>query len=77
MTQSITHEHILLLTYGELPTELLAPTILAMDSNPELREYFDECQSMKAMLNEIREQPHPTTLAIISEHSHDSHIESV
>jgi hypothetical protein len=77
MTQNITTEHLILLAYGELNSEDRKLAENAMAGNPELRNFYQSVLQSKQLLNTIQEDPHPTTVAIIVEHSHDSHTEAV
>ncbi len=77
MTQNITQEHLILLAYGELNAEERKLAESAMAANPDLRSFYQSVLQSKQLLNTIQEEPNPTTLAIISEHSHDSHTEAV
>jgi hypothetical protein len=77
MTQNITQEHLILLAYGELNAQERKLAESAMAANPDLRSFYQSVLQSKQLLNTIEEEPHPTTLAIISEHSHDSHTEAV
>lgn len=77
MTQNTTQEHLILLAYGELNDEERKMAESAMAGNPELRNFYQSVLQSKQLLNTIKENPHPTTLSIISEHSHDSHTEAV
>jgi anti-sigma factor RsiW len=77
MTREITNEDILLLVYGELNPEDKQKVELAIAQNPELKQYLLSVQQSKQLLNTISEEPHPTSVAIIQEFSHDSHTEAV
>lgn len=77
MTQITTQEQLILLAYVELNQEERKMAEAAMAANPELRNFYQSVIQSKQLLNTIQEEPHPTTLAIISEHSHDSHTEAV
>jgi anti-sigma factor RsiW len=77
MTREITNEDILLLVYGELNPEDKHKVELAIAQNPELKQYLLSVQQSKQLLNTISEEPHPTSVAIIQEFSHDSHTEAV
>lgn len=77
MTQNITQEHLILLAYGELNEKERKMAEKAMADNPDLRNFYQSVLQSKQLLNTIQEEPNPTTLAIISEHSHDSHTEAV
>lgn len=77
MTQNITQEQLILLAYGELSTDERRMAEEAIASNPELNNFYQSILQSKQLLNTISEEPHPTSLAIISEHSHDSHTEAV
>jgi len=77
MTQNITEETLILLAYGELNAEQRKAAESAMAVNPDLRTFYQSVLQSKQLLNTIEENPHPTSVAIISEHSHDSHTEAV
>ena len=77
MTQNITEETLILLAYGELNAEQRKAAESAMAVNPDLRKFYQSVLQSKQLLNTIEENPHPTSVAIISEHSHDSHTEAV
>ncbi|MFN4915619.1 MAG: hypothetical protein ACK5FT_09900 [Sphingomonadales bacterium] len=77
MTQNITQEQLILLAYGELNAEERKMAEEAMNANPDLRNFYQSVLQSKQLLNTIKEEPHPTSVAIISEHSHDSHTEAV
>lgn len=77
MTQNITEETLILLAYGELNAEQRKAAESAMAFNPDLRTFYQSVLQSKQLLNTIEENPHPTSVAIISEHSHDSHTEAV
>jgi hypothetical protein len=77
MTQNITEETLILLAYGDLSAELRTAAESAMADNPDLRIFYQSVLQSKQLLNTIEENPHPTSVAIISEHSHDSHTEAV
>lgn len=77
MTQSITLDQILLLAYGELPESMFPAVLSAMEKDPAFKKYYEDCLKMKAELGTISEEPHPTSVAIVTEHSHDSHTEAV
>ncbi|MBM3919618.1 MAG: anti-sigma factor family protein [Sphingomonadales bacterium] len=77
MTQNTTQELLILLAYGELSADERKMAENAMAGDPELRNFYQSVLQSKQLLNTIQEEPHPTTLAIISEHSHDSHTEAV
>lgn len=77
MTQNITEEHLILLAYGELHCKARKEVEAAMASNPDLRSYYASVLQSKQLLNTIQEDPNPTSVAIIQEHSHDSHTEAV
>lgn len=77
MDENRTQLLILQFVYGELdPTRDLEVRNI-LDNNPEMLKYYDEVLEMKGRLDSIAEQPHPTSVAIISEHSHDGHTEAV
>ena len=77
MTQNITREQLILLAYGELSEEERRMAEKAMATNTDLRNFYQSILQSKQLLNTIDEEPHPTSLSIISEHSHDSHTEAV
>jgi hypothetical protein len=77
MTQNITEETLILLAYGELNAEQRKAAESAMAVNPDLRTFYQSVLQSNQLLNTIEENPHPTSVAIISEHSHDSHTEAV
>jgi hypothetical protein len=77
MTQNITQEQLILLAYGELNAEERKMAEDAMNANPDLWNFYQSVLQSKQLLNTIKEEPHPTSVAIISEHSHDSHTEAV
>jgi hypothetical protein len=77
MTKNITKQHLLLLSYGELSTDLIPAAIEAMDSDPELKGYYNQCNRMKAELDRFSAEPHPTSVSIVNEHSHNGYTESV
>jgi hypothetical protein len=77
MNEKITHEHVLLLVYGEASQDLQEKVMAAMVANPELMTYYNETIRTRKILDQIHEEPHPTSVAIVNEHSHDSHTEAV
>jgi|GEM_PF-831766 anti-sigma factor RsiW len=77
MTQKTTEEQLLLLAYGELNAEERLQVEKAMAADAELRNFYHRVLQSKQLLNTIHEEPHPTSVAIIIEHSHDSHTEAV
>lgn len=77
MTQNITEETLILLAYGELNAEQRKAAESTMAVNPDLRTFYQSVLQSKQLLNTFEETPHPTSVAIISEYSHDSHTEAV
>ena len=77
MTPNITEEQLILLAYGELNAEQRKTAESAMAENPELRIFYQSVLQSKQLLITIEENPNPTSISIISEHSHDSHTEAV
>jgi hypothetical protein len=77
MAQSITLDHILQLVYGELDSKMVHSVMEAMEADPALLRYYHDCIATRTMLDSIKEEPSPTSIAIIAEHSHDSHTEAV
>jgi|1048.fasta_scaffold181846_1 anti-sigma factor RsiW len=77
MTQKTTEEQLILLAYGELNAEERLQVEKAMAADSELRNRYHRVLQSKQLLNTIQEEPHPTSVAIIMEHSHDSHTEAV
>ena len=77
MDESNTQQLILQYAYGETDPaqDLIVRSILA--SNADMNNYFLEVSEMKEHLDSLFEVPHPTTVSIICEHSHDSHTEAV
>ena len=77
MDESNTQNLILQYAYGETdPTqELRVRNILASDA--EMNGYYQEILELKQQLDSIFEEPHPTSVSIICEHSHDSHTQAV
>ncbi len=77
MDENSTQRLILQYVYGETdPTQdLKVRGILA--TNTSLQRYYLELLEVKNHLDSIAEEPHPTSVAIISEYSHDSHTEAV
>ncbi|MBL7811128.1 MAG: hypothetical protein JNL57_02805 [Bacteroidetes bacterium] len=77
MNENITQDHVLLLVYGEASATDQKRISEAMATQPELLQYYNELVQTRRMLDSIHEEPHPTSIAIVSEHSHDSHTEAV
>lgn len=77
MGQLITPEHILQLVYGELDNKMVQTAMDAMEADPSLLNYYRQTLETRRMLDQVKEEPHPTTVSIIAEHSHDSHTEAV
>ena len=77
MPENITHELILQYIYGETTaaTDILVKE--AMVKDPQILLYYNEIMEVKQMLTLFSEEPNPTSVAIISEFSHDSHTEAV
>lgn len=77
MGQLITPEHILQLVYGELDNKMVQAAMDAMEADPMLLQYYRQTLETRRMLDSVKEEPHPTSVSIIAEHSHDSHTEAV
>lgn len=77
MNESNTHQLILQYIYGETNAEMELKVRGILESSPEIANYYLEMKEVKNSLDSILEDPHPTSVAIISEHSHDSHTEAV
>lgn len=77
MKESITHQIILRHIYGETDAETDKHVNAILESDPEMRLYYEEVLNLKKQLNSLFEEPNATTVAIIAEHSHDSHTEAV
>ena len=77
MNENSTQQLILQFVYGESDPsqELVVRNILASD--PIMQRYYLEISEVKNKLDTYFEEPHPTSVAIIAEHSHDSHTEAV
>lgn len=77
MNQTDTHTLILQYMYGETDEKTSERIEQMIHHDPELQQYCAEITEVRNALNSIKEQPNPTSVAIISEHSHDSHTEAV
>jgi anti-sigma factor RsiW len=77
MKQHFTEEQLILMAYGELNAEDRLRLERAMSTDLGLRDQYYKILQSKKLLNAINEEPHPTSVAIIIEHSHDSHTEAV
>lgn len=77
MDESRTQQLILQYVYGETDPARDLEVRSILDNSPEMQQYYEEIMEIKGQLDSIAEQPHPTSVAIISEHSHDSHTEAV
>lgn len=77
MKQHFTEEQLILMAYGELNAEDRLRLERAMSTDFGLRDQYYKILQSKQLLNAINEEPHPTSVAIIIEHSHDSHTEAV
>ncbi|MBS3913797.1 MAG: hypothetical protein KG003_04820 [Bacteroidetes bacterium] len=77
MDESVTQHLILRYIYGETgPAEDLKVRGI-LSSNSEMMSYYKDAMEIKAQLNDAMEEPHPTSVSIICEHSHNSHTEAV
>jgi hypothetical protein len=77
MDEKHTLQLILQYVYGETdPTQDLKVRGI-LENQPQMQRYYSEILEVKNQLNSIAESPNPTSVAIISEHSHDSHTEAV
>lgn len=77
MNENVTHQLILQHIYGETDAEADLKIKAILESDPEMQLYFNEVSQLKKQLNHLFEDPNATTVAIIAEHSHDSHTEAV
>lgn len=77
MDEIVTHNQILLFAYGEADAATESLVKDALVKNPDLLYFYNEVMEVKQMLGNASEDPHPTSLAIIAEFSHDSHTEAV
>jgi len=77
MKESSTQNLILQYVYGELDAERELEVRNILESTPEALRYYHELKDIKRHLDSIIEEPNPTSVAIIAEHSHDSHTEAV
>ena len=77
MDENVTHQLILQYVYGETnPAEDLKVRGI-LSSNLEMLQFYNEVLEVKQHLDIVFEEPHPTSVSIICEHSHDSHTEAV
>lgn len=77
MIEIVTHNTILQYVYGETDAANESKIKEALVRNPDLLHYYNEIMEVKRMLGDFAEEPHPTSIAIIGEYSHDSHTEAV
>lgn len=77
MNEIVTHNTILQYVYGETDAATESLVREELVRNPDLLHYYNEVMEVKRMLGNSTEEPHPTSLAIIGEYSHDSHGEHV
>ncbi len=77
MNESVTHNTILQYVYGETDAATESLVKEALVRNPDLLHYYNEVMEVKQMLGDFAEEPHQTSVSIISEYSHDSHTEAV
>ena len=77
MKTNITELNVLAFIYGELSQSESLEVFEAIKSDPDLYSFYAEAQQIRQKLDLTLEQPSPTTLDIVTEHSHDSFTESV
>ncbi len=77
MNEIVTHNTILQYVYGETDAAREILVKEALVRNPDLLHYYNQTMEVKRMLGNFAEEPNPTSVAIISEYSHDSHTEAV
>lgn len=77
MKSNITELNVLAFIYGELSQKESLEVFEAIKNDPDIYSFYAEAQQIRQMMDLTLEQPSPTTLDIVLEHSHDSFTESV
>lgn len=77
MDENNTLNLILQYVYGETNSSQTLEIKNILDTDELMYAYYQELLEVKTQLDDLFEEPNPTTVAIIHEHSHDSHTEAV
>jgi len=75
MLEEITQEDIVRYAYREVTEEEKNRIEGALPSRPDLQQVLEDVQMLAAGLDAIHFNPHPTSVKIIIEESHDSSLE--
>lgn len=77
MNGNVTQQDLLVYIYGESSVEESEIVKNALIADPLLMQTYYELLEVKRSLDTINVEPNPTSIAIITEYSHDSHTEAV
>lgn len=77
MSYNTTDLELMRFAYGEMSAEETIRMQEAIGSHPELKSRLEEIYEVQKWLNQGFTSPHPTSISIINEFSHDSHTETV
>lgn len=69
MPEKFTPEHLIALLYNETSIHNKPEIIRELEANPELSEEFSEMIETIGQLDTLALDPHPTSIALIMEHS--------
>ena len=72
MHEEFTPEDIIRYAYSEVTEEEKNRIETALPHRPDLRQMLEDIEALEGGMNAIKIEPHPTSVKIIIEESHDS-----
>lgn len=75
MQQIFTQDDVLLYIYNELEPESVQGLLKAMETNQELASFYNESMKTVDALNQIKMDPTPSVVTILTEESRSSSLE--